>query len=38
MFDIHLLLSGFSAIASVEVFPFLVLGSLLGIIVGAIPA
>ncbi len=37
MFDIHLLLSGFSAIASVEVFPFLVLGSLLGIIVGAIP-
>ena len=37
MFDIHLLLSGFSAIASIEVFPFLVLGSLLGIVVGAIP-
>jgi putative tricarboxylic transport membrane protein len=37
MFDFQLLLSGFAAIASPAVFPFLILGSVLGIVVGAIP-
>lgn len=37
MFDSQLLLSGFAAIASPAILPFLIIGSLLGIIVGAIP-
>lgn len=37
MFDGSLLLAGFATIASPQVFPFLIIGSVLGIVVGAIP-
>src|SRR3954451_18427003 len=37
MFDPHLLLSGFVTIVPPSVFPFLIVGTLLGIVVGAIP-
>ncbi|HKH28165.1 MAG TPA: tripartite tricarboxylate transporter permease, partial [Sphingomicrobium sp.] len=37
MFDPQLLLSGFATIGTASVFPFLIIGTLLGIVVGAIP-
>ncbi|MBL8587901.1 MAG: tripartite tricarboxylate transporter permease [Methylobacteriaceae bacterium] len=37
MFDPALLLAGFASIFSVKIFPFLLIGSILGIVVGAIP-
>ncbi|MDQ2080522.1 tripartite tricarboxylate transporter permease [Xanthobacteraceae bacterium Astr-EGSB] len=37
MFDPQLLFAGFATIASLKVFPFLVLGTVMGIVVGAIP-
>jgi putative tricarboxylic transport membrane protein len=37
MFDAQLFLAGFATIASPQVFPFLIAGSMMGIIVGAIP-
>ena len=37
MFDPQLLLSGFATIGTASVFPFLIIGTLLSIVVGAIP-
>jgi putative tricarboxylic transport membrane protein len=37
MFDLDLLLAGFGTVGSAAVFPFLIAGTVLGIVVGAIP-